>query len=137
MRNIKREIEEKEKELAELKELQEQMLKNKLLSSLKVGRYYIITDDKEWSNFRVLYICKYTGKNIYIDCFGSAWKLHFDGPVIIKKIDTYDKDDKLTTYVSYELSVNESTYVNDELSIEPVDINEVKKALRDVIKTFQ
>lgn len=133
MRDIKRQIEEKKRELKQLEELRAKMIKDKLLASLKAGNYYAITDDREWSNYRTLYICKFTGDNIYINKDLSSWKLHFDGPVIVKDIDLSECNVLKT---SYKLSVNEEKYVYDELFIEPVDISEVKKILRTLIKDF-
>ena len=132
MRELKREIRAKEDELKILKEQQEQMAKDKLLSSLKKGNYYEITDDYGWSNYRTIYICKYDGKNIYIDKSLASWKLHFDGPVIVKKVISEDNGYK----TSYTLSSDEETYVYDELSINPVDIAEVKKVIRKLINQF-
>ena len=132
MKELKWQIKDKEKELKELKEMEEQMTKDKLLSSLKKGNYYEITDDESWSNYRTIYICKYDGKNIYI--YNSLnWKLHFDGPVIVKRI-IRDDDDRYKT--SYTLSSDEETYVYDELYINPADVAEVKKVLRKIINQF-
>lgn len=132
MKDLKWQINEKERELKILKEQQEQMVKDKLLSSLEKGEYYEITDDERWSNYQIIYITKYDGKNIYIDKTLSSWELHFDGNVIVKEV--IRDDDKYET--SYTLSSNEKMYVYDELYINPVDITEVKKVIRKLINQF-
>ena len=133
MRELKWQINEKENELKKLKEQKQQMIKDKLLSSMKKGNYYEITDDAHWSNYRTIYICKYDGENIYINKSLCDWKLFFDGPVIVKKVINSDN----TIKTLYTLSSDEEMYVYDELYINPIDITEVKKAIRKNINQFQ
>ncbi len=133
MRDLKWQINEKEKELKILKEQREQMIKDKLLSSLNKGYHYEITDDESWSNYRTIYICKYDGENIHINKGLCDWKLFFDGPVIVKKVINSDN----TIKTSYTLSSDEEMYVYDELYINPIDITEVKKVIRKIINQFQ
>lgn len=132
MKNLKWQINEKEKELKILKEQQEQLVKDKLLSSLKKGNYYEITDDESWSSYQTIYICKYDGKNIYVNKNLTGWKLNFDGNVIVKRSIKDDNEYK----TSYTLSFNEEMYVYDELSITPVNVAEVKKVITKLINQF-
>ena len=132
MRELKWQIDQKENELKKLKEQKQQMIKDKMLSSLEKGNYYEITDDESWSNYQTIYICKYNGENVHINKGLCDWKLFFDGPVIVKKI--IRNDNKHNT--SYVLSSDEEMYVYDELYINPVDIVEVKKIIRKIINQF-
>lgn len=134
---LAREIENKKKELEELKRELGQTAKEELLNSLVEGGYFAITRDKSYESYQTIYICKFTGDNIYVKKDLGSYKIAFDGPVIIKTIiEKNIGSDKYKRYIDYRLDTDAEDYLYDKLFISKVDINEVKKAIRSYINKF-
>ncbi len=137
LKDVEREIEAKEKELDELKERKGQIIKDNLLKDLVPGNYYAITSDEEWENYRTIYIVKYTGDNIYSERrITGTWYIHYDGPVIVHNIITAKRNDCYKTIERYVLTRDEEDTIYDKLDISVIDISDVKKIMKDLIKAF-
>ena len=128
IRMLKNELDNLKKREKEIHELIRVEGQKKAFENLIKGNYYVIKED---SYLASEYIVKFDPEKVRIEPAGIS-----GGSYLVFKADVFVRDDRFIEYRPYRHEPIKTYICDNEISAEPLNIEEFKKELRKIITKF-